>query len=71
MDKETKAVAIPISLVNEIEKKLKDSTFKSVEEYVADVLSRDLGVEPEPESSFTEDDEEKVRARLKALGYMD
>lgn len=71
MEKETKTVAIPISLINEIEKKLKDSSFKSVEDYVADVLSRDLGVESEPESSFTEDDEEKVRARLKALGYMD
>jgi len=71
MDKETKTVAIPISLVNQIEKKLKDSTFNSVEDYVADVLSKHLGVESKPESSFSEDDEEKVKARLKALGYMD
>lgn len=71
MDKETKTISIPVSLVNEIEKKLKDSTFESVEDYVVDILSKNLGIESKPETSFSEDDEEKVKARLKALGYMD
>jgi len=59
-----------VEIKNEIEEKIKEKIegtgFKNAEEYINYIL-RDLLFEED----FTEEDTEKVKERLKALGYMD
>jgi len=71
MDKEFTAVSIPTSLYRKIEEKIKGSDVPSVTSYVAKVLRDSLAKEEPAEAVFSKEDEEKVKERLKALGYID
>ena len=71
MGKDYKKVAIPKSLYQRVEEKIAGSETKSVEEYVVNVLEKKLAKEAEAQEAFTKEDEEKVKERLKTLGYMD
>ena len=62
-----KMVAIPEEIYAKIEEKLKDSGESSVEKYVLKTLKENLGMA----DALSDEDEEKVKERLKALGYMD
>jgi hypothetical protein len=71
MDKEFTAISIPTSLYKKIEEAVKGSEIGSVANYVTKVLRESLSKdEPAPEV-FSKEDEEKVKERLKALGYID
>ena len=73
MDKEFANVRIPASLYKKIEEHIKKGAeHKSVSSYAAKVL-RDSLAEPEAAQpgALGKDEEEKVKARLKALGYID
>jgi Arc/MetJ-type ribon-helix-helix transcriptional regulator len=65
------AVYISKSLYNEVESKSRESggEFTSVEECVEFVLRAFLKKEGEKET-YTRDDEEKIKQRLKRLGYL-
>ncbi|MDF2954884.1 CopG family transcriptional regulator [Candidatus Alkanophaga liquidiphilum] len=65
-----KTVSIPASLFKKIEERIKGTEFTSVASYVTYVL-REVVEEEEEEVPFSEEDEEKVKERLKALGYLD
>lgn len=69
MAEETKRISIPSSLYRKIEGKIKETGFTSVDDYVVYVLREILSEDEEDE--FTEEDEEKVRERLRSLGYLD
>lgn len=71
MEKGSTAVSIPTSLYKKIEKKIKDLEITSVSSYVTKVLRESLSGEKEAGEAFSKEDEEKVRERLKALGYID
>jgi Arc/MetJ-type ribon-helix-helix transcriptional regulator len=71
MDKEFTDVAIPTSLYKKIEEKIKGTDFSSVSAYVVKVLNENLSKEQETKEVFSKDEEEKVKDRLKALGYID
>jgi hypothetical protein len=71
MEKEFIDVAIPTSLYKKIEEKIKGTEFPSVASYVAKVLDDNLSKEPDSKGAFSKEDEEKVKDRLKALGYID
>ncbi len=64
-------VSIPTSLFKKVEERIKGTGFTSVSSYVTYVL-REIVTEEEEEAeeSFTKEDEERVKARLRALGYM-
>jgi Arc/MetJ-type ribon-helix-helix transcriptional regulator len=62
-------VKIPKRLIEEIKEYIKDSEFKSVDDYVSFVIEEVLKDEEEPE--FSEEDEKLVKDRLKDLGYLD
>jgi len=65
-------VKIPKSLYEKIEEHVEDSGFESVDEYVTYVLREVLAnLEGEEEEVFSEEEEEKVKERLRALGYLD
>ncbi len=71
MEKETMTVLIPASLYRKIEEAIKGTDVPSVSDYVARVLREKLSQGEKTEDVFTKEDEEKVRQRLKALGYID
>ncbi|RLA76041.1 MAG: CopG family transcriptional regulator [Deltaproteobacteria bacterium] len=73
MNEECGEIRIPTRLIEEIEERIGATEFESVEEYVTFVLEeviKDVD-EEEPEEVFSEEDEAKVKERLRALGYLD
>ena len=64
-------VSIPTPLFKKIEERIKGTGFTSVSSYVTYVLREIVAEEEEKEEPFTKEDEERVKARLKALGYID
>ena len=68
-----KAVFLPIELYGRIEERVRATEFESVEEYVTYVMEEILreDVEEEEEPAFSEAEEEEVKKRLRALGYLE
>ena len=71
MDKEFTTVSIPTSLYRKIEEHIKGTEVRSVSSYAAKVLRESLSKAEPAAEVFSEDDEAKVKERLKALGYID
>lgn len=67
-------IEIPDEIYASIEEVVKDSDeFKDVEDYVAFVLTevlKDDEEEDEEEPLYSEEDEEKIKERLRGLGYL-
>ena len=66
-----KEVSIPASLYEKIEEKIKGSDIDSVSSYVIKALEKSLSKGEEAPESLSKEDEEKVKERLRALGYLD
>jgi len=66
---EERDISIPQSLYKRIQERIKGTGFSSVDEYVTYVLREVLSEDEAGE--FTEEDEEKVRERLRSLGYLE
>jgi Arc/MetJ-type ribon-helix-helix transcriptional regulator len=71
MEKELTTVSIPTSLYKKIEEAIKGTEHGSVAAYAAKVLRESLAKEEPSTDAFSKDEEEKVKERLKALGYID
>jgi len=71
MEKELTDIAIPTSLYKQIEEKIKDSDVASVQDFVVNVLKENLPKAEESADGLSKEEEDKVKERLKALGYMD
>ena len=73
MDKEYTPVEIPTDLYKQIEEKIKTSNMSSVTDFITALLKDSLssGQTHNEADSLSREDEEKVKERLKALGYMD
>jgi metal-responsive CopG/Arc/MetJ family transcriptional regulator len=71
MEKESISVSIPASLYKKIEEIIKGTEEASVANYIAKVLREKLALEEKKGEAFSQEDEEKVKERLKALGYID
>lgn len=65
-------VSIPTPLFKKVEERIKGTGFTSVSSYVTYVL-REIVAEEEKENEepFSKEDEERVKERLRALGYID
>lgn len=76
MDEEKKftSVSIPVPLFRKVEERIKGTGFTSVSSYVTYVL-REIMAEEERQDDdqqpFSKEDEERVKDRLRALGYID
>jgi len=70
MSEEKVAIEIPKELYERIRAKVEESggEFKSVEDYVVFVLEEVL--REEGEEVFTPEEEEEIKRRLRALGYL-
>jgi len=67
-------VSIPKPLVEKIKERMKGTGFSSVSSYVTYVLRQILSSIEEEErtkQAFTKEEEEKVKQRLRDLGYID
>ncbi len=63
---------MPDDVYRGIEERVKVTEFNSVEEYVTYVLKQVLEqVNKEEEQAYSKEDEEKVKERLRSLGYLD
>ena len=71
MSKEYGEIKVAKEIIKKIEERIIDTEFKSVDEYVTFVLEEVIKDEEEPEEVFSEEDEKKVKERLRALGYLD
>jgi Arc/MetJ-type ribon-helix-helix transcriptional regulator len=71
MDEEFTAVSIPTSLVRKIEEAIRGTEGASVAGYVTKVLRESLSKETPEAHVFSKEEEDKVKERLKALGYID
>jgi len=63
------SVRIPKSLLEKIKKKILNTSFSSASEYVTYLLEKELSG-PGDEEVFSKEDEEKVKERLRRLGYL-
>ena len=64
-----RSVVIPEEVAKGLEARMKHSSFRSLDEFVAYVLAR-LADSPSAEP-FSEEEERQVRERLRSLGYID
>lgn len=66
-------ISIPTPLAEKIKKRIEGTGFNSLSSYVTYVLREVISStsEEEHEDAFTKEDEEKVKERLRALGYLD
>ena len=64
-------ISIPMPLFEKIKERIKGTGFTSVSSYVTYVLRELLAEKEEEEEPFTKEDEERIKARLRALGYID
>jgi len=68
-------VSIPKPLYEKIKKRIEGTGFTSVSDYVTYVLREVLASleegEKEKEEPFSREEEEKIKERLRALGYID
>jgi len=67
-------VSIPKVLSEKIKERMKGTGFSSVSSYVTYVLRQVLSsieVEERSKQAFTKEEEEKVKQRLRDLGYID
>jgi hypothetical protein len=70
-EKETKAVYISAELHKQIDERVSATGFGSVEEYVTFVMEEVLKDDEEDRVTFSKEEEEEVKKRLRSLGYLD
>jgi len=66
-------ISIPTPLAEKIKKRIEGTGFNSLSSYVTYVLREVISntSEDDHEEAFSKEDEEKVKERLRALGYLD
>jgi len=66
-----KTIEVPEALYDRIGARIRGTEFASVSDYVTRVIRERLAVEENQKpQGYTKEEEEKVKARLKALGYL-
>ena len=73
IEKKYTTISIPTPLAEKIKKHIEGTGFTNVSSYVTYVLREILaGIEEEKtDEAFTKEDEERIKERLRALGYLD
>ena len=70
-EQENKIVSLPSEIYRRIEGRVKDTGFGSVDEYVLFILEEVLKEEGGEERALSKEDEEEVKKKLGALGYLE
>ena len=65
-------ISIPTQLAEKIKKRIEGTGFTSLSSYVIYVLREVISnMDEDSDEAFSKEDEEKVKERLRALGYLD
>jgi len=65
-------ISIPTQLAEKIRKRMEGTTFNSLSSYVTYVMSEVLSeIDEDTQEVFTKEDEERIKQRLRSLGYLD
>jgi Arc/MetJ-type ribon-helix-helix transcriptional regulator len=74
-EKKFTSVSIPVPLFKKVEERIQGTGFTSVSSYVTYVLREIIAEEERQDDDdtqpFSKEDEERVKDRLRALGYID
>jgi Arc/MetJ-type ribon-helix-helix transcriptional regulator len=70
-ESESRTVNLPTEIYKRVKDRAEAANFESVDEYVIFVLSEVLKGDDEYEESAIDSEQEEVKKRLKALGYLD
>jgi Arc/MetJ-type ribon-helix-helix transcriptional regulator len=71
MAEKGRGIEIPESLFERLMVRIEGTDFQSVSDYVVNVLREKLATEEKQEPArYTKEEEEKIKDRLKALGYL-
>jgi len=71
-EKKYTTISIPTPLAEKIKKRIEGTGFNSLSSYVTYVLREVIsGIEEGADEGFSKEDEERVKDRLRALGYLD
>jgi len=70
-EERTVEISIPRSLYRNIEERIKDTGFVSVSKYVTYVLREVLAEDVDEEEPLNREEEERIRERLRSLGYLE
>ncbi len=65
-----RTIRIPEEVARDLEKRIRESGFESVDAFVTFVLAR-LLEHPVGETPFSEEEERNIKDRLRSLGYID
>jgi len=71
MEDKSVNIQIPADLFKRIEERIKEEGTGTAADYIVETLEKSLTAESSEVEKISEDDEEKIKERLKALGYMD
>ena len=71
MSQGKETVEISSQILKKIKNRIKDTGFDSASSYIEYVLNEILSDTDDEDEEFTAEDEEKVKERLRALGYLD
>lgn len=71
VEKKFTTVSIPTPLFQKVAERIKGTGFTSVSSYVTYILREVVAEEPDENEPFSEEDEERIKDRLRALGYLD
>ena len=71
LGEKSRTIEIPESLFERLMVRIQGTTFQSVSDYVANALREKLAAEEKQDATrYTKEEEEKIKERLKALGYL-
>jgi len=72
-DKKYTTISIPTPLANKIKKRIEGTGFNSLSSYVTYILRQVISSIEQDEHNveFSKEDEEKIKNRLRNLGYID
>lgn len=66
------SISIPTSLAEKIKKRIHGTEFSSISEYIIYILNEVVSEEePETAEGLSKEDDERIKARLRSLGYLD
>ena len=70
MEKNLTSISIPKQLAEKIKEKIKGTPFNSVSSYITFIMRLVMLEKKDGDEAFTKEDEEKVKSKLKKLGYI-
>lgn len=69
----TKTISIPTNIYKKIEERVKTTNFSSVDEYITHVLEQVVAKFEREKGgkTYVDEEEEKIKERLRGLGYLE